>query len=252
MKERCLTTCLSIVLGAGSALGTDFADVHAKPDKYEGRHVELVGIARVPGYFYLFAEAGAAANTDLSKAVPVRRNNFTQPEYRELDRQWVRVTGVMNSQPRRGWDPVAGVLLEHVELLRDRPPPRIPDRTVLGVFRNNTAQPLAIELISRSAEGGTIFFLKPGDVDEIEIWEGRAVVSALKGPKNLSLDKREIGKSIATGEITFSDLSADYQYSSESSDKRRLYFRIFGNRIERVSASGGKDWKTHGDARDGR
>lgn len=235
--------CLCTVLWSGTVFGTDFIDVLATPEKYEGRQIELIGIARVPGYFYLFADLNAAAKRDLSKALLVRKNNFTQPEYRELDRQWVRVTGVMSSQPRRGCDPGAGVLLEHIAVLRDRVPPRIADRTVLGIFKNRAAEPLAIQLVPSSEKGGTLFFLEPGDVTETEISEGRAVASQLKGPKNVSLDKREIGKSIATGEITFSGLPTDYQYSPESSGKRRLYFRILGNRIEPVAASQAKDWK---------
>jgi hypothetical protein len=236
--------CFSVVLGSGTALGADFADVLATPDKYDGHNVELIGIARVPGYFYLFADLEAAAKTDLSKALLVRKNNFTQPEYRELDRQWVRVTGIMSSQPRPGWDPGTGLLLDHVELVRDRPSPRIADRTVLGIFKNSTAKPLAIEVIPRSEPGGVIFFLKPGDVNETDIWEGRVIASQLTGPSNVPLDKREIGKPIASGEITFSGLPTDYEYSSESSDERRLYFRILDNRIESVPASDAKDWKT--------
>lgn len=244
MKKTCFLTCVWIALASGALLATDLADVLANPNKYDRRHVELVGIARVPGYFYLFADMDAAAKTDLSKALLIRKNNFTQPEYRELDRQWVRVTGVMSEQPKRGWDPGGGVLLDRVELLRDRPPPRIADRTVLGVFENDTEEALAIQLVPSSERGvGTLFFLKPGDVTETEISEGRAVASQLKGPKRVSLDKREIGKPIACGEIAFGDLPADYQHSPEWSLKRRLYFRILSNRIELVPASETRDWK---------
>lgn len=244
MKKDCLLTFLFLALGFGTALAIDLPEVLANPNKYDGRHVELIGIARVPGYFYLFAELDAAAKTDLSKALLVRKNNFTQPEYRELDRQWVRVTGLISSKPSRGWDPGTGILLERLELLHDRVSPRIADTTVMGVFKNSTAEPLAIQLVPKSEEGiGTLFFLKPDGVDETEISEGRAVGLELKGPKNLSLHKQKIGKSIATGEITFSGLPADYQYSPELSEERRLYFKIFGNRIEPVAASQGRDWK---------
>ena len=244
MKKTFLVIFHWVVLGFGTLFATDLADVMANPEKYEGRHVELIGIARVPGYFYLCADEKAAADRHPSTALLIRRTNFTQPEYRELDRQWVRVAGVMSSKECGGCDPGTGVVLEHVELLRDRPVPRIPDRTVLGIFKNATTEPLAVQLVpSSEGEIGTIFFLKPSDVDETEISEGRAVASKLKGAKNISLDKREIGTHIASGKITFSGLSTDYQYSPESSDKRRLYFRILGNRIESVAASQAREWK---------
>ena len=243
MKQGWLAMCVFVVLGSSTAHGADFADVLATPDRYDGHKLELVGIARVPGYFYLFADVEAAAKTDLSKALLVRKNNFAQPEYRELDRQWVRVTGVMSSRPRPGWDPGTGLLLDHVEPLHDRPSPRIADTTVLGVFKNSMAEPLAIEVIPRSEPGGVIFFLRPGDLNETDIWEGRVIASQLRGPSNVSLHNREIGKPIASGEITFSGLRTDYEYSPEWSAERRLYFRILDNRIEQVPASEAKDWK---------
>ena len=98
----------------------------------------------------MFANIEAVAKTDLSKALLIRQNNFAEKEYREADRQWVRVTGVMSSEPRRGWDSGTGLLLKRVQLLRDGPPPRIKDATVLGVFQNATAEPLDIELRSRT------------------------------------------------------------------------------------------------------
>jgi len=56
--------CCSIGLGPCTAFGTDIRDVLAHPEKYNERQVELVGIARVPGYFYVFANVEAAAKTD--------------------------------------------------------------------------------------------------------------------------------------------------------------------------------------------
>ena len=237
--------CCSIGLGPCTAFGTDIRDVLAHPEKYNERQVELVGIARVPGYFYLFANVEAAAKSDLSKALLIRRNNFAGREYREADRQWVRVKVVMSSQPHRGWDPGTGILLKRVKLLRDRPAPRIADLTVLGVFQNAAAEPFAIELLSRS-EGGETFFLAPHEADKTVIWEGQLVVSRLDGPDNLRLDLRKIGKPIARGDITFRHLPPGYEYSPEWSEKRTLYFRIFPNRIESVPASEARGWKLVG------
>jgi hypothetical protein len=238
-----LVICLSIAIATSTAFGADVRDVLAHPGKYNERQVDLVGIARVPGYFYLFADVEAAAKTDLSKALLVRMNNFAGKGYRELDRQWVPVTGVTSSEPRRGWDPRTGVLLERAQILRDRPPPLIKNATVLGVFQNATAEPLAIDLLPRSDGGRTTFFLGPHEVDKTIIDEGQAVVSQLKGPGNVPLDRRKVGKPIASRAITFRHLPPDYLYSPEWSNKRTLYFRISSNRIELVPASEARDWK---------
>ena len=53
-----------------SVFGADLQDVLAHPEKYDECQVDLVGIARVPGYFYLFADIDAAAKTNLSKGAP--------------------------------------------------------------------------------------------------------------------------------------------------------------------------------------
>lgn len=247
MNDRfpALLICFLIALRTSTAFGTDLRHVLADPEKYEGREVDLIGIARVPGYFYLFADIDAAGKTDLAKAVLIRQNNFAGKGYREADRQWVRVTGVLSSKPRREWDPGTGVLLKHVQILRDRPPPRIKDATVLGVFQNATAEPLAIQLLSRS-EGGETFFLAPHEADKPLIWEGQLVASRLDGPDNLSLNLRKKGKPIARGDITFRHLAPGYEYSPEWSEKRTLYFRIFRNQIESVPASEARSWKLVG------
>jgi hypothetical protein len=234
-----------IALRTSTAVGTDLRHVLAHPEKYKGREVDLIGIARVPGYFYLFADIEAAAKTDLSKALLIRQNNFAEKEYREADRQWLRVTGVISSKLRRGWDPGTGVLLQRAQILRDHPPPRIKDTTVLGVFQNATAEPLAVELVSES-EGGETFFLGPHEADKAIIWKGKLVVSQLKGPSNLRLDRQKIGKPIASRAITFRNLPADYEYSPEWSEKRTLYFRILSTRIESIPAFEAKHWKLVG------
>jgi hypothetical protein len=236
MKKCSLVVWLCAILGANAAFGAELRDVIAHPEKYEQRHIDLVGVARVPDYFYLFADVKSAAKPDLSKALLVRKDNFAGVSYKELDRQWVRVTGVISSKPRKGWSPGAGLLLERAELLRDRPPPRIEDRTVLGVFQNTTAEPLAIDLTPRSDGGRTTFFLGPYEEDKTAIDEGQVVVSELKGPSDVPLDRRQVGRPIATCQITFRDLPPDYEYSPESSNKRTLYFNIYSDRIEQVPA----------------
>lgn len=246
MKGSCLLASLIVTLATTTASGTDLRDVLAHPEKYDGREVDLVGIARVPGYFYLFPDINTAAKTDLSKALLIRQNNFAGKEYREADRQRVRVTGVMSSQLRRGWDSGTGVLLAHAQLLRDRTSPRIKDSTVLGVFKNATNEPVTIELLPLSEKWAATFFLAAQEVDKTIIWEGRAVVSRLEGPYNARLDLQKIGKPITSRAITFRNLPPDYEYSPQWSEKRTLYFRILSNRIESVQASEGRHWKLVG------
>jgi len=243
MKRSYLLIYLLIAFHISTMPGADLRDVLAHPENYNQRRVDLVGIARVPGYFYLFADVSAATKTDLSKALLVRKNNFAGNEYRELDRQWVRVTGVISSKPRHGWDPGTGVLLDRAQLLRDRPAPRIKDPMVIGVFQNATNQAVAVRLHPSSKTSyDEEFFLGPHEADKTPIYEGQAVVAELKGPDNVRLDKREAGKPIARCEIRFRQLlPADYEYSPEWSDKRTFYYRITRDRIELVPASEARD-----------
>jgi hypothetical protein len=244
MRMHTLFVCFSMSVALKVALGTDLLDVLANPDKYNERQVDLVGIARVPGYFYLFADVDAAARVDLAKALLIRKNNFAGNEYRELDRQWVRVIGIVSSEPRIGWDSGTGVLLQRAELLRDRPPPHIKDPTVVGVFQNTTGVPLVVNLLPRSDGGRTTFFLRAYETDKTPIeGECEAVVCELKGPDNVPLYKRQVGRRIATCTITFRGLPSDYEYSPEWSAKRMLYFRIFTDRIELVAAPEARNWK---------
>jgi hypothetical protein len=226
------------------AFGTELQDVIAHFQKYNGREVELVGIARVKGYFYLFADKSAAADLDLSRALLVRQNGPTRPEYTRLDRQWVHVTGVISSKPRHGWDQAQGLLLKQAGLLQDRPEPGIRDPMVLAIFQNATSEALVIELRSPSKATYQKFWLGPHETDITEILEGQAVAASLKGPVNVPASQRETNKPLASGEIKFRQLlSADYEYSPEWSDKRRFYYRITDDRIERIPASEARGWK---------
>jgi hypothetical protein len=242
MKGNHCLVYVVIVLGASTALGMNLKDVVAHPERYEGRHMQLEGIARVPGAFYLFPDRSAAAETNLSQALLIRTDTSTGHGYREFDRQWVRVTGVISSKLRHARIPGIGLLLDQVELLRDRPAPRIKDSMVLGIFQNATNQPLLIELRPH-AGGATEFVLKPHDVDVNPLEEGEATAAPALGAKDAPLSKRTIGKPIAKCEIQFRGLlPADYEYSPEWSDERTLYYRVTNDRIELVSASQAKGW----------
>ncbi len=73
MKQTWVLVLLPIAL-SGAAFATTLRDVVANPERYEGHHIQLDGIARVPGPFYLFADRSAAAKTDLSRALLIRTN----------------------------------------------------------------------------------------------------------------------------------------------------------------------------------
>src|SRR5206468_12299451 len=65
-------------------------------------------------------------------------------------------------------------------------------------------------------------------------------------PDNVRLDLRKVGKSLASCDITFRHLTPGYEYSPEWSERRTLYFSIFGNRIESVRASEARNWQLVG------
>jgi hypothetical protein len=246
MKQTCLFVC--VLIGCGNNLfGTDLGEVLKRPERFENEKITVVGIARVPGYFYLCPDEKTATDRHPENALLVRKTG-KMPEYREMDRQWVEVTGIMSDKegggfelgPTRMTNP--GILLEHVRELHDRPTPRIKDPSVWAVFKNNTSVPLAIEHTAWSSVG-ELFFLGPHETQETGIWKGKATASRLDGPSNLPLHEQKIGKTVAKGEITLRSLRRGWQYSRELSPERTLYFRIVGDRIEEVSASEGRRWK---------
>src|SRR2546430_8308935 len=137
MKPRCFVMCILLAV-ASNLFGTELREVIAHPEKFQNRRITVVGIARVPGYFYLCSNEKAAAEKNPSKGLLVRKNNFTQPEYREMDRKWVQVTGVVSDKKRDGYELIPwafeghGICMEDIRILRDRPQPRIKDDTVWG------------------------------------------------------------------------------------------------------------------------
>src|SRR5438552_1601925 len=246
MKRICFVICVLVGV-ATNLFGTDLRDVIAHPQKYENRRITIVGIARVPGYFYLCADKEAATNRHPENALLVRKTG-TQPEYREMDRQWVEVTGIMSDKegggyelgPTRTTNP--GILLQRVRLLRDRPPPRIKDDSVWAVFKNSTSIPLAVEHVAVPKVGG-LFFIGPHETEKTQVWKGHVTASLLNGPSNLPLHEQKIGKLVVRGEITLRGLRPGYEYSRELSQERTLYFRIDAHGIEAVPASEGRRWK---------
>lgn len=235
MKRSCI--CLGLLVAFCSTIfGADLRDVLAHPKDYDKRHVNLVGIARVPGYFHLFADPSPAEKLDFSKGLYVSQK-LPGRDYTDLDRQWVRLAGVVHNEHAMGDSP-AWLTLERAELLRDRPPPRIKDPTIYGVFQNATAYGLRVDLYGRS------FWVEPKGVTELDIHEGPATAFTLKEEPNVPVRDREEDKPIARGEIKFRNLAPDYEYSPAHSDKRTFYYGIKDGKIEQVSADEGKAWKT--------
>ena len=137
-----------------------------------------------------------------------------------------------------------GILLEHVRMLHDRPPPRIKDSTVWAIFKNNTSVAVAVEFVPRiRPRVSELFFLAPHDTQAIQVEEGRATASRLKGSDNLRLDEQKIGEQIATGDIRLRSLPHDWEYSPELSKERTAYYQVVDHRIEPVAASEGRRWK---------
>src|ERR1700722_7437203 len=121
--NQCFSLMFGLTLLAGNFCAADLRDVIAHPQRFDGRQVDLIGVVRCTGYVYLFDDLQAAGKLDLSKAFLLRQNHVlsrTHKEYREFDRQWVRASGVISSKPHAEWDGGFGLLLQHLELLRDR------------------------------------------------------------------------------------------------------------------------------------
>jgi hypothetical protein len=221
---------LVFLLGTVSGLSqtvTNVSDVLVHPENFYERRVDLVGIARVPGGFYLFGDAASATNLDLSKALLIRQNWHVGASHRDLDRQWVRIRGTMSRIERPGWDPGVGLLLERVDLFRNRNPPRIRDTTIFLIFQNHTNQHVRMELLlPANGPGRQWFDIRPHEVEETIVEEGgRAIVAG---------NKRR--------EISFKGLATDDEYSPTWSSKRKLYFRITEDRIDPVVASESQNW----------
>jgi hypothetical protein len=136
----------------------------------------------------------------------------------------------------RGESP-AELTLEQAVPLHDRPAPRIKDPDVIGFFHNATTRELRVE-----TQGGG-FWVGPSGSNEIVIHPGPIEVFTLKEKANAPPWDREKDKRVAVGEIHFTKLSSDYQYSPAHSDKRTFYYRIIDGKIELVPPSQGKRWR---------
>jgi hypothetical protein len=229
----CVFTCTT------QLLAVELRDVIDNPSKYSGQHVEVTGIAQVAGWFYLFPDEASADKLDMTHGLLVRYGLSRRISYKDFDREWVRISGVMSSEPRSGWYPGTGVLLERIEIVRDRPRPHLKADWVRAVFNNTSNQLLEIQLRRRSkAEGG--FMIKAHDVREELIDPDENEVVVLQATGSTVSEK---GNVLARAKIDFSKLPGNYQYLPESSFERRLYFRLGSARVEQVPASEGRHWK---------
>ena len=211
------------------------ADVIAHPQVFEHQGLQLEGIARVPGDFYLFNDVESAAALDLSKCLLIRQSKKQGVVYRALDRQWVRVTGVMSATPKQGWDSGAGLLLEKVSIIPNRSPPRIKDSTLFLIFRNQTEQRVEIEIITPSEDQR--FEIKPHMIDEtITLEEGHDLLvkawRSRRGPR----------RDVMICRIPFAQLPDDYEYSPAWSHKRKVYLEIRDDRIQLVPTAEAESW----------
>src|SRR5207244_824609 len=88
------------------------------------------------------------------------------------------------------------------------------------------------------------FWIGPGKSNDIVIHEGPIEVFTLKPQANAAVWEREKDKQVATAKIRLANLPANYEYSPANADKRTVYYRITGGRIERVSPEQGRAWRT--------
>jgi hypothetical protein len=215
---------------AGNISAEDLRDVLAHPSVYEGRHIELEGIARVPS-FHLFLDTSAAEKRDYSKALLVRQKVPGTPNYTDLDRQWVKIVGTMHSSAASAEN--TWIDLDRAQILQGRPAPHIKDATVFGVFQNATKREVRIDLSNASA------WIPPGESSELVIHEGPVLVFADQN----SSPEGDLQRTVARGKISFSGLASGYEYSPPRSTRRTLYYRITDSNIESVTSLQAKAWK---------
>jgi hypothetical protein len=227
-----------LVLVKTALAGTDLSDVIAHPKNYNGHRLELIGIARVPGEFFLFADPIAAAkiNKDVSKALYLRQQTPGEPDYSNLDRQWVRVSGILRADAHGRGESPAEINVETVQKLEDRPPPQIKDPDVWGLFRNDTSLELRVETQGES------FWIGPGKCNEVVIQPGPIEVFTLKPKSGAAPWERDKDKQIAAGEIKFNKIKEGYDYSPAHSAERTIYYRIAEGRVEEVSRAEAQSW----------
>ena len=215
-------------------------NVIKEPTQYRGSHLSLVGIARVPGPFYLFSDIAAARKRNASKAILVIHS---EPPWRtfDMDRKWVRVTGVVNPVPHVPGQSPCVLAAEGVEVISKEPDPRIKDSIIYGTFLNTLSFDVQVELSSRPVS--TTFFIGAHTFEKyIEVTKGSLKVFTLNGPETIPSWKRTKGELIAHGDLTIPKLSPKYVYSAADSDERTAYYRISRGNVELISPSKAKEW----------
>src|SRR5438477_2466144 len=80
-----------------TGVGADIKQVLAAPKHYDKQDITVIGIARVPGDFLLFADVSGAVRLEDAKAVWVVQKP-SGPGTFNLDRQWVRITGILDAR----------------------------------------------------------------------------------------------------------------------------------------------------------
>jgi hypothetical protein len=241
-KFRYAVCLLSTVL-AYTAFGTDLGQVLADPRRFDKQEVDVVGVARVPGDFYLFQDPSAASEFDESKSAWVLQKTTGRGNF-QFDRQWVRVTGVVDANAHGRGLSRCVIVLNHVEPVLNRLAPRIKDSNIYGLFHNATSKEIHVELFAQNKGAYTEFWIEPGGTNGgAEIHEGELVATALQGKPNVPVWERQSGEIIAKSKIKFPKFAPDYEYSAADSDERTLYYRITDGKIELVPGSEARTWK---------
>ena len=235
MKSR--TIYLTAIL-----IGTLLPDIHAiqlqdllkNAKAYDKKHVQVVGIARVQGDFYLFPDLSAASRLDRSKGAWIVQQNHSR-DYFVLDRQWILVAGSVNANAHgRGVSPCE-ILPERVEILRNRAQPRIKDSNVYATFENTTASELHVELRTSSNATYSEVWIGPHGKNGVAIRNGKILAFSVEGDANVPVWRRGQGKLIAQAEIKLPKLDPSYEYSPAGSRERTVRYQIAKGNIALVS-----------------
>jgi hypothetical protein len=188
----------------------DFDQLVRDPGGYQGSCVCVTGVTEGDGInFALFRPGARQANNTILVV------NTRAPRYNPVDGHWVNVCGTVIPDEQRYF--ACKLVLESAHALDKRP---IPGHRIFGVFENDGRQTVKVQVISQAGNEGTVMILRPGDITESVITDGKIKVFA--GP-----DDRAEAKPLSERVMPTIESASNYFERST----RTFYFSIRGGKV---------------------
>lgn len=206
------------------AAAIDLESLLRNPQRYHGDRVSIVGVVVGDGpEFELYSSANAARQiSDPSQSVFVR----ARPEWRRerpFNLHLVRVTGTVDAKHHGIWGNPCEISLEHIEALSKEPVTH--SKIPTGLFRNERSDTVSVRLLTTAESIQGAFELGPGDSVGLPIGDGK--IQVLNGD----------------GSVVVEDTLGIHRGSKYYDRKHgAFYYRIVGNRLEKVLPSNVKYW----------